>query len=201
MGAGKTTIGKHLAQHLKLGFADTDSEIEARTGADIPWIFDVEGEEGFRDREQQVVEEMTGWDDMVLATGGGVVLRQGGAGRADRRTKQETHHADDVRARSALRVAVEADAAAAAAVGVEHGHGVAADGENVVDDSTLLGQHCAAMNVNRHSSTRPPRIRSRCSSSSSDHSGISLPQWAAIGIIMRAAKRFDGAYESPSCKT
>lgn len=75
MGAGKTTIGKHLAQHLKLGFADTDSEIEARTGADIPWIFDVEGEEGFRDREQQVVEEMTGWDDMVLATGGGVVLR------------------------------------------------------------------------------------------------------------------------------
>ncbi|MBN7797893.1 shikimate kinase AroK [Parahaliea mediterranea] len=75
MGAGKSTIGKYLAQHLKLGFADTDSEIEARTGADIPWIFDVEGEEGFRDREQQVVEEMTLWDNMVLATGGGVVKR------------------------------------------------------------------------------------------------------------------------------
>lgn len=75
MGAGKTTIGKYLAQHLKLQFADTDSEIEARTGADIPWIFDVEGEEGFREREQQVVEEMTLWDDIVLATGGGVVLR------------------------------------------------------------------------------------------------------------------------------
>ncbi len=75
MGAGKTTIGKYLAQHLKLDFADTDTEIEARTGADIPWIFDVEGEEGFRDREQQVVEEMTRWDDLVLATGGGVVLR------------------------------------------------------------------------------------------------------------------------------
>jgi shikimate kinase len=75
MGAGKTTIGKYLAQQLKLGFADTDSEIEARTGADIPWIFDVEGEEGFRDREQRVVEEMTLWDDVVLATGGGVVLR------------------------------------------------------------------------------------------------------------------------------
>ena len=75
MGAGKTTIGKYLAQHLKLRFADTDTEIEARTGADIPWIFDVEGEEGFRDREQQVVEEMTYWDDVVLATGGGVVLR------------------------------------------------------------------------------------------------------------------------------
>ena len=47
MGAGKTTIGKYLADHLKLQFADTDSEIESRTGADIPWIFDVEGEEGF----------------------------------------------------------------------------------------------------------------------------------------------------------
>ena len=75
MGAGKSTIGKYLSQHLKLRFADTDTEIELRTGADIPWIFDVEGEEGFRDREQQVVEEMTLWDSVVLATGGGVVLR------------------------------------------------------------------------------------------------------------------------------
>ena len=75
MGAGKTTIGKYLAQHLKLQFADTDTEIEVCTGADIPWIFDVEGEEGFRDREQQVVEELTLWDDVVLATGGGVIIR------------------------------------------------------------------------------------------------------------------------------
>ena len=75
MGAGKSTIGKYLAEHLKLQFADTDSEIEERTGADIPWIFDVEGEEGFRDREQKVVEEMTLWDKVVLATGGGVVMR------------------------------------------------------------------------------------------------------------------------------
>lgn len=75
MGAGKTTIGKYLAQHLKLQFADTDTEIEVRTGADIPWIFDVEGEEGFRDREQQVVEELTLWGDVVLATGGGVIIR------------------------------------------------------------------------------------------------------------------------------
>ncbi len=75
MGAGKTTIGKFLAQRLNLDFADTDSEIEKRTGADIPWIFDVEGEEGFRDREQQVVEEMTLWDNVLLATGGGVVIR------------------------------------------------------------------------------------------------------------------------------
>lgn len=75
MGAGKTTIGKFLAQGLGLGFADTDAEVERRTGADIPWIFDVEGEEGFRDREEQVVQEMTTWDDTVLATGGGVVIR------------------------------------------------------------------------------------------------------------------------------
>ena len=75
MGAGKTTIGKYLAQQLKLEFADTDTEIEKRTGADIPWIFDMEGEQGFRDREQQVVAELTEWDNVVLATGGGVVMR------------------------------------------------------------------------------------------------------------------------------
>ena len=71
----KTTIGKFLAQQLNLQFADTDTEIESRTGADIPWIFDVEGEQGFRDREQQAVEEMTLWDSVLLATGGGVVMR------------------------------------------------------------------------------------------------------------------------------
>ncbi len=75
MGAGKSTIGKFLARHLELAFADTDTEIENRTGADIPWIFDVEGEAGFRVREQQVVEEMTRVDHIVLATGGGVVMR------------------------------------------------------------------------------------------------------------------------------
>ena len=74
MGAGKTTIGRLLAQHLKLDFADTDKEIEDRTGADIAWIFDVEGEEGFRNREVQVVEEMTQSPSILLATGGGVVL-------------------------------------------------------------------------------------------------------------------------------
>ncbi len=75
MGAGKTTIGRLLAQHLHLDFLDTDQEIEARTGADIPWIFDVEGESGFRDREQRVIEELTQRDNIVLATGGGAVLR------------------------------------------------------------------------------------------------------------------------------
>ena len=76
MGAGKTTIGKLLARGLKLGFADSDSEIESRTGADIAWIFDVEGEEGFRDREESVIDEMTQLDHTVLATGGGVVMRE-----------------------------------------------------------------------------------------------------------------------------
>ena len=75
MGAGKSTIGKLLARGLDLGFADSDTEIEERTGADIPWIFDVEGEEGFRDREAQVIDEMTLLDRTVLATGGGVVMR------------------------------------------------------------------------------------------------------------------------------
>lgn len=75
MGAGKSTIGRQLARSLGLGFADSDTEIEARTGADIPWIFDVEGEAGFRDREEAVLAEMTTWDNTVLATGGGAVLR------------------------------------------------------------------------------------------------------------------------------
>ena len=75
MGAGKSTIGRLLARALKLEFVDADTEIEQRTGADIPWIFDVEGEPGFRDREQQVIDELTQRNRIVLATGGGVVLR------------------------------------------------------------------------------------------------------------------------------
>ena len=75
MGAGKSTIGRLLARALKLEFVDADTEIEQRTGADIPWIFDVEGEPGFRDREQQVIDELTQRNRVVLATGGGVVLR------------------------------------------------------------------------------------------------------------------------------
>ena len=76
MGAGKTTIGRALAQLLKLNFVDSDTEIEERTGADIPWIFDVEGEEGFREREAQVIDELTERSGIVLATGGGAVLRE-----------------------------------------------------------------------------------------------------------------------------
>ena len=75
MGAGKSTIGRIVARSLKLDFIDTDTEIEARTGADIPWIFDVEGEEGFREREEHIIEELTQRDRTVLASGGGAVLR------------------------------------------------------------------------------------------------------------------------------
>ena len=74
MGAGKTTIGRHLARRLKKRFVDCDHEIEARTGVRIPVIFEIEGEEGFRRRESQVLRELTAEGDMVLATGGGAVL-------------------------------------------------------------------------------------------------------------------------------
>ena len=75
MGAGKSTIGRLLAKELKLPFKDSDREIEARTGADIPWIFDVEGEEGFREREEAMIAELVTEQGVVLATGGGVVMR------------------------------------------------------------------------------------------------------------------------------
>jgi shikimate kinase len=74
MGAGKTTIGRLLAKTLKLEFIDSDQEIEERCGADIPWIFDVEGEEGFRERERRMIKELTSRSNIVLATGGGAVL-------------------------------------------------------------------------------------------------------------------------------
>ena len=75
MGSGKSTIGRLLSNELKLEFVDSDKVIVDRAGADIPWIFDVEGEEGFRDREQTVIDLITQQDDIVLATGGGAVMR------------------------------------------------------------------------------------------------------------------------------
>ncbi len=75
MGAGKSTIGRLLAKEVRYLFKDSDKEIEQRTGADIPWIFDVEGEQGFREREQAMIAELCAEDGLVLATGGGVVLR------------------------------------------------------------------------------------------------------------------------------
>ncbi len=74
MGAGKTTIGKKLARALRWRFVDCDQEIEQRTGATIPLIFDIEGEAGFRAREKRVIDDLTRDDDIVVATGGGAVL-------------------------------------------------------------------------------------------------------------------------------
>jgi shikimate kinase len=74
MGAGKSTIGKHLARRLGKSFFDSDHEIERRTGVKIPVIFDIEGEAGFRLREQQIINELTQRQDIVLATGGGAIL-------------------------------------------------------------------------------------------------------------------------------
>lgn len=73
MGAGKSAVGRQLARLLQLDFADSDDEIERRTGVDIPFIFEKEGEAGFRRREQAVIAELTGRDGIVLATGGGVI--------------------------------------------------------------------------------------------------------------------------------
>jgi shikimate kinase len=75
MGAGKTTVGRAVARRLDRPFFDSDHEIEARTGARIATIFELEGEAGFRDREAQTIADLTGRDNIVLATGGGAVLR------------------------------------------------------------------------------------------------------------------------------
>ena len=81
MASGKTTIGRHLATALGLRFIDADQIIEERAGADIAWIFDLEGEVGFRDREQSIIDELTRRDGIVLATGGGAVLREANRNR------------------------------------------------------------------------------------------------------------------------
>jgi shikimate kinase len=85
MGAGKTTVGRRLAELRGLQFADSDHEVEERTGVDIAFIFEKEGEAGFRKRERQVIAELTAGQGLVLATGGGAVLaaenRQHLAGR------------------------------------------------------------------------------------------------------------------------
>ena len=76
MGAGKSTVGRHLAKTLGRDFYDSDKEIEKRTGVSISWIFEMEGEAGFRAREQKVIEELTDLKNVVLATGGGAVLAE-----------------------------------------------------------------------------------------------------------------------------
>ena len=74
MGAGKSAVGRQLARMLHLTFMDSDEEIESRTGVDIPFIFEKEGEEGFRKREVRVVDDLSNMDGVVLATGGGAIL-------------------------------------------------------------------------------------------------------------------------------
>ncbi len=74
MGAGKSTIGRQLARCLKLKFIDSDREIEIRTGVDIPLIFELEGESGFRKRERKVINELTAKPGIMLATGGGAIM-------------------------------------------------------------------------------------------------------------------------------
>lgn len=74
MGAGKSTVGRFLADRLHYQFVDSDHVIEERTGASIPMIFDIEGESGFRSREEQVIDEWTQKSEVVLATGGGAIL-------------------------------------------------------------------------------------------------------------------------------
>jgi len=74
MGSGKTAVGRRLAALLDKQFLDTDAEIEKRTGVDVRYIFEKEGEARFREREREVIAELTGLDGVVVATGGGVVL-------------------------------------------------------------------------------------------------------------------------------
>jgi len=74
MGSGKTAVGRQIARLLSFPFVDSDREIETRTGADIPLIFEREGETGFRKREREAIAELTARSGVVLATGGGAVL-------------------------------------------------------------------------------------------------------------------------------
>ena len=76
MGAGKTTIGRQIARFLGFDFFDSDREIEQRTGVAIPLIFELEGEEGFRRREKDIISELSKKSNIVLATGGGAVLNK-----------------------------------------------------------------------------------------------------------------------------
>jgi shikimate kinase len=76
MGAGKSTIGRQLASALAYTFKDSDQEIQRRTGVDIPTIFEFEGEAGFRQRERQVIDDLSQGERVVLATGGGAVLNE-----------------------------------------------------------------------------------------------------------------------------
>ena len=76
MGSGKTAVGRHLARMLRFKFHDSDADIEARTGVDIAFIFEKEGESGFRVREKESIDRLTRLESIVLATGGGAVIEE-----------------------------------------------------------------------------------------------------------------------------
>ncbi|EKO36074.1 putative shikimate kinase 1 [SAR86 cluster bacterium SAR86E] len=76
MGSGKTTVGKIVADELFLEFHDTDAKIEESTGVTIDWIFDIEGESGFRKRETSILKEVVALNSIVLATGGGIIIAE-----------------------------------------------------------------------------------------------------------------------------
>lgn len=97
MGAGKSTIGRSLAKLLQKDFYDSDRVIEERTGVDISTIFEIEGEQGFRDREEQVIAELCEKDNIVLATGGGCILRE-----ANRLNMKERGHVVYLRTTASL---------------------------------------------------------------------------------------------------
>ena len=81
MGSGKSAVGRQLARRLNLQFYDSDHEIEARTGVDIPYIFEREGEAGFRHREAEVIDDLTRQQRVLVATGGGAILDAGSRAR------------------------------------------------------------------------------------------------------------------------
>jgi len=87
MGAGKSTIGRYLAKQLRMEFYDSDTAIEKRTGVSVATIFEIEGENGFRAREEQMIAELCQFDNIILATGGGSVLR-----KANRQVIQKAGH-------------------------------------------------------------------------------------------------------------
>lgn len=93
MGAGKSAVGRKLAEELQLEFIDSDDAIEARTGVDIPYIFEREGEAGFRARERQVIDELTQLPGIVLATGGGAVQDSSNRARLGERGRVVYLHA------------------------------------------------------------------------------------------------------------
>ena len=76
MASGKSVVGRKLSKKLGLDFFDTDEQIEKIAGASISWIFDVEGEEKFRDRESKVFSELADGDKTLISTGGGIILRE-----------------------------------------------------------------------------------------------------------------------------